>query len=347
MGKVVPRGQPHRDILTLISPPSSAEQLRAFAHQTAELESTRQRARALGRAMCARLPGAPNRRPGGAVLPSTAATQGWRPTSAVTSQAAEGNGLPLNANVASESQALPSASGSMWQTGRVPYRDDPDREVAARRSRETFTPFNLRWGGYLAVYHTAQPGLVDVHTLQITAYGKMGPAKPGLEPVHTMTQNFRAAANFRMYRLDKISRVVASGDARRIVQYVQQCRGIRPTMKRFDGIDPAQLLPFLKDLLNTFKAQHLTNGVAVWVLANYLERDAERLYSSYAMRGLRAGQLHEDVGWPGLANQLLKRYLTDEVLGEAYDAVPTARQQPHETENTLRTGWKLPRSGAR
>ena len=51
------------------------------------------------------------------------------------------------------------------------------------------------------------------------------------------------------------------------------------------------------------------------------------------MRGLRAGQRHDDISWPGLVNQFIKLYLTDDVLGEAYDAVATARQQPHETEN--------------
>ena len=45
--------------------------------------------------------------------------------------------------------------------------------------------------------------------------------------------------------------------------------------------------------------------------------------------------IHDDVGWPGLVNQFLKRYLTDYVFGEAYDAVATARQQPHKTETTF------------
>ena len=106
-------------------------------------------------------------------------------------------------------------------------------------------------------------------------------------------------------------------------------------MRSFDGTDPIQLLPFLKDIRITFNSQHLTEGVAVRFLAHFLERDAERLYTSYTMRGLRAGQLHDDVSWPGLVNQFLKRYLTGDVLGEAYDAVETARQQSYETESTF------------
>ena len=69
------------------------------------------------------------------------------------------------------------------------------------------------------------------------------------------------------------------------------------------------------------------------VLAPFLECDAECQYTSYAMRGLRPGERYGDVSWPGLVNQFLKRYLTDDALGEAYDAVATSRQQPRETEN--------------
>ena len=148
-----------------------------------------------------------------------------------------------------------------------------------------------------------------------------------------MIQEFSDVANYRMYRLDNTSRLVTSGDAGRVAKYVQSCRGIHPTMRSFDGTDAIQLLPFVKDIRITFNAQHLTEGVAVRVFAHFLERDAERLYTSYTMRGLRAGQLHDDISWPGLVNQFIKRYLTDDVLGEAYDAVATARQQPHETEN--------------
>ena len=150
-----------------------------------------------------------------------------------------------------------------------------------------------------------------------------------------MIQEFSSVADNLMYRLENTSRLGTSGDAGRIAKYVQRRRGIRPTMRSFDGSDPIQMLPFLKDIQITFNSQHLIEGVAVRVLAHFLERDAERLCTSYTMCGLRAGQLHDDVSWPGLVNQFLKRYLTDDVLGEAYDAVTTARQQSHETESTF------------
>ena len=150
-----------------------------------------------------------------------------------------------------------------------------------------------------------------------------------------MIQDFSAVANYRMYRLDNTSKLVISGNAGRIAKYVQNCRGLRPTMRSFDGTDAIQLLPFLKDIRITFNAQHLTESVAIRVFAHFLERDAERFYTSYTMRGIRAGQLHDDTSWPGPVNQFIKRYLTDDVLGEAFDAVASARQLPHETENTF------------
>ena len=53
------------------------------------------------------------------------------------------------------------------------------------------------------------------------------------------------------------------------------------------------------------------------------------------MREIRAGQLHDDVSWPGLINRFIKCYLTDDVLGVAHDAVASAQQKPHETENSF------------
>ena len=70
--------------------------------------------------------------------------------------------------------------------------------------------------------------------------------------------------------------------------------------------------------------------MAIRVFAHFLERDAERLYTSYTMRRRRAGQLHDDTSRSGL---VIKSYLTDDVFGEAFNAVASARQLAQETEN--------------
>ena len=302
----------------------SAEQMNALAHMTAELNSTRRRTREVEQTSTARSPGAPTGGPGASVPPNASDAQGLRPTVTVTSRHADGIRPPMDANVASETQALPYAAGGMQEARRVPYTDDQDRGGAACGSREPIISFDPRWGGYQPVDLTAHPGPVDIRTLPVTPFGTLGPAAPGVEPVHTMLQEFSDVANYRMYRSENTSRLVTSGDVGRIAKYVQRCRGIRTTMRSFDGTDTIQLLPFLKDIRITLNAQHLTEGVSVRLFAHFLERDAKRLYTSYTMRGIRAGQLHGDISWPGLVNQFIKRYLTDEVLGEACDAVATA-----------------------
>ena len=226
------------------------------------------------------------------------------------------------------------------------YYNNQDRGGAACEITEPILSFDPRWAGYQPVEDprwagyqpvelTEHPRTVDVRTLPVTPFGTLGHAEPDHEPVPTMVQEFSTIADYRMYRLDNISRLVTSDDAGRISKYVQCCRGIHPTMRSFDGTDPIQLLPVLKDIRITFNSRHLTESVALRVLVHFLERDAERQYTSCTRRGLRDGQLHEDVGWPGLVNPFLKRYLTDDVLDEAYDAVATGRQQPHETKSTF------------
>ena len=143
---------------------------------------------------------------------------------------------------------------------------------------------SARWAGYHPVDRTEHPDPVDVHTLPVTPFGTLDPAELGLEPVYTMIQEFSAVADYRMYGLENTSRLVTSGDAGRIAKYVQRCRRIRPGMRRFDGSDPIQLLPALKDIRITFNSQHLTEGLAVRVLAHFLDRDVGPLYTSYKRR---------------------------------------------------------------
>ena len=48
-------------------------------------------------------------------------------------------------------------------------------------------------------------------------------------------------------------------------------------MRTFDRTNLIELLPFLNDVRITFKSQDITEGVAIRVLAQFLERVAERL----------------------------------------------------------------------
>ena len=283
-------------------PSPSAEQFCAFARISAELNATRRRARDMERTLAQKAALFSHERAPWYRTSERRRSERWKPASADDSRTAKGNRPPMDANYAFETEALPPAPGSKWQKRQVPYRDDPGRGGAARGSGEQMCSVDPRWGGYPPADYAAHLGPLDVHTLPVTPLETLGPAEPGLELVHTMTQEFSAVADYRMYRLDNTSRLVTSGDAGKIAKDVQRCRGIRLTMRSFDGTDPIQLLPFLKDIRITFNSQHLNEGVAERVLAHSLERDAERLYTSYTMSVLRAGQPHDDVSWPGLVD---------------------------------------------
>ena len=154
-----PSGQGRPERLTSARRPKdraspSAEQLGAFAHLSVELNATCRRARDMERTMAERLPGAPSRGPGGTVPPGAPAPEGWRPTGAYTSRTMEGNRPPIDANFASETQALPPIAGSRRQVDRVSYADEQDRGGAARRSGEPIFPVDPRWGGVVQWTHS-------------------------------------------------------------------------------------------------------------------------------------------------------------------------------------------------
>ena len=195
----------------------------------------------------------------------------------------------MDATFASETQAQPPIAGDMREASRVLYGNEIGRGEAARGSREPILSFDPWWGGYQPQDLTTRQGPVDVRSLLVTPFGISGPAAPGIEAVHKMIEKFSAVANYWMNRPDNVSTLVTSGDAGRIEKYVQRYRGIRPTMRNFDGTNAIELLPFLQEVRITLNSQHLTEGVAIRVLVHFLEGDAERLYTSFNMRGIRAG----------------------------------------------------------
>ena len=99
-----------------LQPFPSAEQMGAFAHMAAELNSARRRFRQMEQTSAERSPGSLSRGPGATVPPGASGAQEWPPTSTVTSRRAEDLNPTAGANFASETQALPHASGRMRQS---------------------------------------------------------------------------------------------------------------------------------------------------------------------------------------------------------------------------------------
>ena len=92
----------------------------------------------------------------------------------------EGNRPPIDANFASETQALPPIAGNRRQVDRVSFANEQDRGGAARGSGEPMFPVDPRWGGYPPENYAVHPGPVDVRTLPVKPFGTLGPAEPGL-----------------------------------------------------------------------------------------------------------------------------------------------------------------------
>ena len=208
-----------------------------------------------------------------------------------------------------------------------PEPNELRREAHAREAQNTAPPFASRKISYRP--ETRFPPLA------VTPFGHLGPLEPWSDPTKTLLQEFGHVVDYRLYRLDDTSILISENDSGRNGKCVKRCQVIRPTMKTFDGSSPITLLSFLKDISITFNAQRLNEGVAVQVVAHFLERDAERLYTSYTMTALRSGSIRSSGSnpWPRLVNLVIHRYLTDDVLNDAYESVATIRQLPHENKN--------------
>ena len=174
---------------------SSADQMRAFAHVTAQLNSTRLRVRQMERFPTATSPGAPPIGPGGTVPPSAYGAQELEPTGPDASRPACGDRTRMDATFASETQALPPVAGDMREASRVPHGDETGRGETTRGSGEPILSFDPRWGGYQSQNLTTRQGPVDIRTLPVTLFGTLGLAAPGVEAVHTMIQDFSAVEN--------------------------------------------------------------------------------------------------------------------------------------------------------
>ena len=122
----------------------SAEQMHELTHVTAELNSTRRRARQVEQTSTARSPGAPTGGPGATVPPNASDAHELHPTGTVTSRHADRTRPPIDANVASETQALPYAARGAREAGCVSYTNNQYRGGAARGSSEMSLSFYPR-----------------------------------------------------------------------------------------------------------------------------------------------------------------------------------------------------------
>ena len=103
----------------------------------------------------------------------------------------------------------------------------------------------------------------------------------------------------------------------------------------FDGSKNIKHFRFLKLVKESFDDARISEGPAVRVLADLLESSARRFY--YTRSGTEAikssAKQSSKFSWPHMVAVLLQRYLTEDVLHQAGEAVMQARQKPDEDEN--------------
>ena len=210
-------------------------------------------------------------------------------------------------------------------------------------------PFNLGPRGPEQASPRVNPAVFDMHhrqPQQASTPARQGAAfeaetqwfygalEPGLEPLTTLLPEFRRVIDYRTYRLRNTSLIdnqgtLFGGSATKLVNRV---RHLMPRMADFDGRQPLDVLRFLRDFRQAADGIKLTEGGAVRAVSWFLDKDALRTYSLFAFSGVRRTD-DTDATWPRVVNALLERYLTDEILGDAYSKVTTATQEPNEGES--------------
>ena len=163
-----------------------------------------------------------------------------------------------------------------------------------------------------------------------------GPLDVNVNPLTTLLPEFRAVIDYRSSRLRDTSPVDNLPDLYRgsASKVVSRMRTLMPRLANFTGKKPISLLRFLRDFRQAADGVRLSEGAAVTTISWFLESDALKVYSTQAFSGIRR-TMNATTTWPLIVNTLLERYLTDEILGDAYTKVTTAIQTDNEDESAF------------
>ena len=155
---------------------------------------------------------------------------------------------------------------------------------------------------------------------------------PGLPDGETLLETFRAAVSYRAYRLRLDAETVSEYERGHLSRIVRHVTSLRPTLEPFTGKEPIKLLAFLREIVSGFDTENVSEGVAMLAVRHFLADDALRFYNKFVAAGVRALSISLPPVWPVLVHQLLRRYCTDKVLGDAYDRVTRMTQDKGEDE---------------
>ena len=105
-------------------------------------------------------------------------------------------------------------------------------------------------------------------------------------------------------------------------------------MAMYDASNPIELLGFLRSLVASFNLANVSEGEAALMLPWHLQGPPlDAVFQKRAQASKQA--LPYASTWPFLVHALISRFLDDQVLREAYDAVANAPQRAGEDENTF------------
>lgn len=105
-----------------------------------------------------------------------------------------------------------------------------------------------------------------------------------------------------------------------------QIEGLNTTLTVLDGFQSIQLLEFLVSFKEAFDSFRKSDVVAVRALTLFVSDEARECNTSHKSPGVAHGNKLV-TSWPQIIHALLQRFVTDDVLQTAYDAVTREVQE--------------------
>ena len=154
---------------------------------------------------------------------------------------------------------------------------------------------------------------------------------PGLTPHHTMVRAFAKVVDYRAHRLKNTSAVVTPRQTERLRKAAKSVNNTT-LAATFDGSNPIALLGFLRKLVGSFNLANVSEGEAALMLPWHL---SDAPHDVVMQKQQEAGRqaVPYAATWPYLVHALIARFLDDQTLRQAFDAVANEPQRPEEDEN--------------
>ena len=145
-----------------------------------------------------------------------------------------------------------------------------------------------------------------------------------------MLPPFVRVVDYRRYRLDNTEPLRTGTELRYHYRLKTQIDGLYPTLGTYSGAKPFALLGFLSTLKEAFNAYGTSEAFAVRAVAYFLAKEAKDVYQAQVNPGALDNAL--EASWPYVTNAFIRRFLADDILQSAYDAVVRDTQGTSEDE---------------